>query len=167
MSAGFSLAGWLARLPWRSSCIQGGRRKAFYACGEPRGCYHCYAYDDAKIRCPEYSDHYYSLAEDWRGQHLPYPKLPRWAKRLWEWRVRLGVWLRMPCPTRGSEFRFQCPNALCGGSDFFSYRSRSCYRCGFRFDADLKPEPDQWQRPEFWAGCQQAAAVYDDPFQDD
>lgn len=67
MSAHFSLLGWLARLPMAASCIDGDS----------------HPYEDGGKR-------YYALAEDHRGRHCPYPKLPAFYQRIFDARVRLA-----------------------------------------------------------------------------
>jgi len=57
MSQSFSLVSWLIRIHRSDSCI------------------------DHK------SSNWYALAEDWKGSHCPYPQLPAFARRLFDWRV--------------------------------------------------------------------------------
>jgi uncharacterized protein YbaR (Trm112 family) len=121
MSHKFSLSSWALGILRNESCIESGRTKFFSLdfSGNP--------VRDAT---------YYRLAEDQAGEHLPYPKLPRWAKRLFDWRIRIGV--RCPalrCRRRGYEFQFRCPE--CNHGDFFSMRGRSCIVCGSSFDQDM------------------------------
>lgn len=76
MSANFSLLTWLARLPLAASCIDGDGRRGFDGAHQQR---------------------YYALAEDAKGSHCPYPKLPDWARRIFDARVRAAYWWIARC----------------------------------------------------------------------
>lgn len=175
MSQHFRLWSWALALPLRRSCIQSGRVKRY-----------CSGCGPARCKCDWWSDdlpewvsdqRHYALAEDLRGHHLPYPKLPKWGKRLWEWRVRLGDRVQRPCPTRGREFQFRCPD--CKAGSFFSLRNSRCRCCDALFNERLEFTgrllggpfglfEDLGHRPM----CAVPApdydpTVYDDPFQDE
>lgn len=134
MSKDFSVFSWAVTILRRGSCIQAGRDKVYYP---PDWNYH--------QEGERHDDMYYALAEDWRGRHLPYPKLPRWAKRLFLWRIRLGDRLGRPCPRRGVEFAFACPK--CGQKDFFTWRNRCCQNCLTLWDENLEEIADDDSDP--------------------
>jgi hypothetical protein len=77
MSARFSLISWLCRLPLAPSCIDGDGRHEYddYPYDEPVG----------------YTKRYFALAEDFKRSHCPYPKLPRWCRRLFDARVFVSL----------------------------------------------------------------------------
>lgn len=111
MSEHFNLSSWLCRLPSRQSCVNGGDKGG--------QCYDRDAWNDdtqnfdgAWVNRPIVR-RYYALAEDGMGHHLPYPLLPGWAKRLFDWRVALSrfpLWLefkiRGPYYADTARFRF-------------------------------------------------------------
>lgn len=79
---------------------------------------------------------YYALAEDHRGDHYPYPKLPQWGKLLFN--LKLGIEItkssgRFPHPKkrRGKSWWFECD--VCGSCSFFTFRGRVCQHCGARY----------------------------------
>jgi hypothetical protein len=127
MSKSFSLLLWSTRLVSVRACIVSNRRKYFYEDG--------YHYDDV-INVPA-GPNYYALAEDWRGEHCPYPMLPKWAKRLFEWRVALARKLGQKLPVRGWTWHFHCPE--CDAISFYTYRRHRCGACGTYFDELLRP----------------------------
>jgi hypothetical protein len=70
MSANFSLLSWVLHLPLASSCIDGDGHQSMWD--------------------QERSPRYYALAEDWKGSHCPYPKLPELCKQIFDVRVRMA-----------------------------------------------------------------------------
>ena len=119
MSENFSIVLWVANLPFGVSCIQD---------------------EGASGRLTNY----YALAEDIKGKHYPYPKLPMWAQGLFEIRSGLGKLFGRPCPVRGVDWGFSCPE--CGGEQFFKMSDDDCENCGMVYDADMVAQG----RPEFY-----------------
>jgi hypothetical protein len=126
VSENFSLAGWTIRtLKGKDSCI---------------------ADESGRVG-------YYALAEDHRGDHYPYPKLPRWARFLfgcklaWEESVDHS---RHPKPRkmRGFNWGFHC--SICSHRDFYTFRGSRCRICGAKYDEDgnIVHQPD-WHEEVF------------------
>lgn len=78
MSQTFSIAGWLLTLYRAESCID----------GDGRGGYEDSDYGD------EFEPRYYALAQDWKGSHCPYPKLPLVLRRVFRNRIKLSYWMK-------------------------------------------------------------------------
>lgn len=134
MSDKFSLASWVLNLGSIKSCIHSVRKKYRY-------------YDDYDDEAGSvgrgftaYSPHYYSLAEDGNGQHLPFNMLPGWAQSLFQLRLRISKERGHYIYVRGLNWWFHCPTPGCDGKSFYSYRGTRCWNCGWVFDKDLKPK---------------------------
>lgn len=75
MSQTFSITGWLLTLHRSDSCIWGDGRQNYD-----------YDWDD---ECG-WEPLYYALAQDWKGSHCPYPKLPYRLRRVFRWRLEVS-----------------------------------------------------------------------------
>lgn len=138
MSKKFSLALWVLKLPRASSCIHSNRRKQYYVWED---------YQNLRGQQVDQGPLYYALAEDWQGEHCPYPMLPRWAQRLFRWRLGIQLWLtrgfperrigflKIKVPTRGWNWHFRCPE--CKAMSFYTFRNHRCFSCGCYFNEDL------------------------------
>ena len=122
MSKDFSLFSWLTRLPSSKSVIISHRGNIYKREGAA----------------------YYALAEDWRGEHCPYPMLPKWAKRLFQARLALAERLHQKVPVRGWDWYFRCPE--CQAKSFYTYRNQRCWACGTYFNAELEPTNRMYSR---------------------
>jgi hypothetical protein len=148
MSKHFSLTSWVLRLPSAKSCIHSTRNKYYNESWGDEG-------HEYEVRVGELL--YYALAEDLDGQHCPYPMLPEWAKRLFRGRLWLSLKLtggrterkfgpfKFRVPTRGWNWYFHCPS--CNFSSFYTFRSHRCDKCGWFFDADLRPVSRRYAFP--------------------
>jgi hypothetical protein len=134
VSQSFSLLSWASRILTSGACIQSGPPTGRYSPSE-----------------------YYSLAEDRKGSHCPFPVLPKWGQELFRWKVALDInaraWAREKWPevTVKTIEKFFWPRVLnrlyrrflacpirgrhwwfhcqnCGRKDFFSVRG--CDSCG-------------------------------------
>lgn len=70
---------------------------------------------------------YFSLFEDRKGSHLPYPLAPNWMKWLF-WKIlAVSMKFKRKIRKRGIDFYFYCPQ--CKKRSFYSYRQDICYAC--------------------------------------
>jgi len=91
--------------------------------------------------CIDHDSRWYALAEDWKGSHCPYPHLPAFAKRLFDWRVGIASHRK-----RGTNWWFHCDN--CGARSFYTLKNEPCRECWF-FCLPKDGKPPRWSTLKF------------------
>lgn len=156
MSNSFSLTSWLFKVPLSTSCIDGDGRHEYddyYSDDEPAG----------------YTKRYFALAEDFKGSHIPYPKLPRWCQRVFDVRVfiaqetntamrSMSAWLQRERPhwlKREDKWTLLAKSLQWGYGNFTCYyfRGRSwwfhCRECGYKSKFTFKNK-ECWSCQKIW-----------------
>lgn len=133
MSARFSVLSWLSRLNDPGACIVGRPGVSLYGA---MGCRDTRAY--------------YALAEDRRGNHYPYPKLPRPLRFIFRATVVVHNRRGIQHPVRGMNWWFIFP--CCGARSEFKpggFRNNYC-ACGAYFPAQERGVPPIWSVLWWW-----------------